>query len=191
MNTCLEKAIQGDPASVRELVEALRPRIASMARHYARRSGEDADDLIQEAWLGLLEALPELDVSIGVPEQYLIQRARWRLLDDLKRRRVRKCLPLEDAAVEDLVGSGDGRADERLYLDEFRGQLKSVQQLVLCYLLGGLTWREAGDLLGCSSANIAYHVRQIRKRYEEWAQEPAPASGGPAAWKTLKTRLVP
>ena len=30
------------------------------------------------------------------------------------------------------------------------------------------TW-EAGSALGCTSANIAYHVRQIRRRYERWA----------------------
>jgi RNA polymerase sigma-70 factor (ECF subfamily) len=49
-----------------------------MAVHYARCSGEDADDLRQEAWLGLLEALPNLDVRIGDPEQYLVRYARWR-----------------------------------------------------------------------------------------------------------------
>ncbi|HET6453664.1 MAG TPA: class I SAM-dependent methyltransferase [Armatimonadota bacterium] len=31
-------------------------------------------------------------------------------------------------------------------------------------------WREAGNTLGCTSANIAYHVRQIRRRYEEWVE---------------------
>ena len=37
------------------------------------------------------------------------------------------------------------------------------------YLLAGFTWREAGDALGCTSANIAYHVRQIRRQYEAWS----------------------
>jgi RNA polymerase sigma-70 factor (ECF subfamily) len=62
-----------------------------MAVHYARCSGEDADDLRQEAWLGLLEALPNLDVRIGDPEQYLVRYARWRLLDAVRRARLRRC----------------------------------------------------------------------------------------------------
>ena len=33
----------------------------------------------------LLEALPALDPNIGSPDQYLIQHARWRLLDAIKR----------------------------------------------------------------------------------------------------------
>ena len=43
------------------------------------------------------------------------------------------------------------------------------QRAILDCLLAGLTWREAGSVLGCTSANIAYHVRQIRRQYEEWA----------------------
>jgi len=38
-------------------------------------------------------------------------------------------------------------------------------------LLRGLTWRETGHALGCTSANIAYHVRQIRRHYEVWSNE--------------------
>jgi hypothetical protein len=30
------------------------------------------------------------------------------------------------------------------------------------------TWREAGAALGCTSANVAYHMRHIRRRYDEW-----------------------
>ena len=28
--------------------------------------------------------------------------------------------------------------------------------------------REVGSALGCTSANVAYHVRQIRRQWEEW-----------------------
>ena len=50
-------------------------------------------------------------------------------------------------------------------------RLSVTQRAVLACLLAGLTWREAGDLLGCSSANIAYHVRRIRRQYEAWSGE--------------------
>ena len=84
MMSCYERARAGDPAATEAVVEALRPRLVRMAAYYARRSGEDPDDLLQEAWVGLLEALPALDLGIGSPDQYLIQRARWRLLDAVK-----------------------------------------------------------------------------------------------------------
>jgi RNA polymerase sigma-70 factor (ECF subfamily) len=144
-----------------------------MAAYYARCSGEDADDLLQEAWVGLLEALPHLDTRIGSPEQYLIQRARWRLLDAIKRARVRRCLPLEEEALDRLPGRTMETALPMACVWEFTAQLKPAQRAVLACLLSGFTWREAARALGCSAANIAYHVRQIQRRYEAWnAGEP-------------------
>lgn len=146
-----------------------------MAAYYGRVSGEDADDLQQEAWLGLLEALPELDLHIGTPEQYLIARARWRLLDAVKRARVRRCLPLDDAAFESLPSVGAEAAVASACASEFTCGLKQSHQAVLECLMAGLTWRETGEMLGCTSANIAYYVRQIRRRFEEWCEDVAPA----------------
>jgi RNA polymerase sigma factor (sigma-70 family) len=143
-----------------------------MAAYYARCSGEDADDLLQEAWVGLLESLPQLDTRIGSPEQYLIQRARWRLLDAIKRARVRRCASMDEERFDQLAGGASSapmeQALEEACLVEFTRQLKPIQRAVLECLLAGLTWREAGRALGCTSANIAYHVRQIRRAYERW-----------------------
>ena len=169
MDVCLDHARRGEPAAVATVVDRLRPRLSRMAGYYARQSGEDADDLFQEACLGLLEALPELDLRIGSPEQHLIQRARWRLLDALRRARRRRCEPLDETTAEMLPDPDDGHPLDRAALGEFTRQLKQSQQAVLACLLAGLTWREAGAQLGCTSANVAYHVRQIRRRWEEWA----------------------
>ncbi len=139
-----------------------------MAAYYARRCGEDADDLAQEAWLGLLEALPELDMTIGRPEQYLIARARWKMLDLIKRERVRRCVPLDDVLADTVYACVSDEADGSAQVSGFVRCLKPTQRDVLECLLSGLTWREAGERLGCASANIAYHVRNIRRRYEEW-----------------------
>jgi RNA polymerase sigma-70 factor (ECF subfamily) len=149
-----------------------------MAAHYARCTGEDPDDLLQEAWVGLLEALPDLDVTIGSPDQYLIQRARWRLLDAVKRARVRRCAPLDEAAADCLACPAQETAVASAFVGAFAGQLKETQRAVLDCLLAGLTWREAGSALGCTSANIAYHVRQIRRQYEVWNGELTPVGGG-------------
>jgi RNA polymerase sigma factor (sigma-70 family) len=167
MDYCYERARDGDRIATETVVESLRPRLARMAAYYARCSGEDADDLLQEAWVGLLEALPVLDMGIGSPDQYLIQRARWRLLDAIKRARVRRCAFLEEEAVE-RADPSMAEAEEAACVCDFAGHLKGRQRQILDCLLAGFTWREAGHVLGCTSANIAYHVRQIRRQYEDW-----------------------
>lgn len=159
------RARTGDAAATDAVVRALRPRLSRMATHYARVSGEHPDDLLQEAWVGLLEALPALDLSVGTPEQYLIQRARWRLLDAIKRARIRRCLPLDEALMEATPAE---TMTPTVGLLDFTVGLKATQRAVLGCLLRGLTWREAGDALGCTSANVAYHVRQIQRQYHAW-----------------------
>lgn len=168
MNSQFARAQQGEPAAVAAVVAHLRPRLTRMAGYYAHCAQSDADDLLQEAWLGLLDALRDLNVEIGSPEQYLIQRARWRLLDAVKRGRLRQCLPLEEAAQEALPDPGWEEAQAQALVADFGRHLKAGQQAILECLLLGMTWREAGDQLGCSSANIAYHVRQIKQQYERW-----------------------
>lgn len=165
---CYERARTGDPRATRELVEALRPRLTKMAAYYARCSGEDTDDLLQEAWVGLLESLPEMDIRIGSPEHYLVQRARWRLLDAVKRARIRRCSPLDDTANEHVADPAVECAVSSAFLSEFARQLGGTQRAVLECLMKGFTWREAGAVLGCTSANIAYHVRQIQRQYAVW-----------------------
>lgn len=166
---CYERAGRGETAATRSVIHGLRPRLERMAAYYAHRTGEDADDLLQEAWLGLLEALPRLDVRIGSPDQYLVQRARWRLLDAVKRARLRRCEPLDD----DVADAGADPAAEASLAEwcvqAFCRELAPTQQAVLLLLLSGFTWREAGSMLGCTSANVAYHVRRIRLKYVQWA----------------------
>lgn len=165
---CYERARRGDTLALERVVKALKPRLVKMSRYYARCSGQDADDLLQEAWLGLLEAVEELDTSIGSPEQYLILRARWCLLDAVRRGNARRSLPLQEAEQIAEPCGKTHTAFDNANLTHFLSELPATQRSVVGCLMRGLTWREAGERLGCSSANIAYHVRQIRTRYEKW-----------------------
>lgn len=169
MNQTILRAKDGDPSATAALVEALRPRISRMAAHYARVCREDHDDLLQEAWAGLLEALPAVDPHIGSPEQYLIRYARWRLLDAIRRSRLRQTDALDEDAPDARAFSSLENTVAAVFVSDFLSGLKATQRAVLACLLAGLTWREAGGKLGCSSANIAYHVRQIKLQYQEWA----------------------
>jgi RNA polymerase sigma factor (sigma-70 family) len=167
-----QRARAGDRSATAAVADALRCRLTRMAVYYGRRCKEDPDDLLQEAWVGLFEALREVDPAIGSPEHYLVQRARWRMLDAVRRAALRRCLPLDavaDAALPTAAWT-DGTSTETS-VAEFTARLNPTQQAVLRCLLVGQTWREAGGTLGCTSANIAYHVRQIKRCYEEWSGE--------------------
>ncbi len=164
----IRRARAGEHSAVEALVSALRPRVTKMAAYYARSTGENTDDLLQEAWIGLLDVLPEVDLRIGDPEQFLLKHARWRLLDAVKRWRRRRCMALEDEHLASLPASDWGVVESEVWIGEFADGLKPTQRAVLENLLQGMTWREAGDKLGCSSANVAYHVRQIQRSYDNW-----------------------
>jgi DNA-directed RNA polymerase specialized sigma24 family protein len=76
-------------------------------------------------------------------------------------------VPLDDFQAEGLPAR-EPQPGDAMMLREFARTLKQGQRAVLGCLLAGLTWREAGAALGCTSANVAYHMRHIRRRYDEW-----------------------
>jgi DNA-directed RNA polymerase specialized sigma24 family protein len=151
-----------------EIVGALSTRIEKMAAYFGRVSGVDADDLRQEAWVAVFEMAPNLDRSIGSPEQHLLKRARWRILDSIRSQRRRQHLPLSEIPDHDQCYTENwGGAD----LAELNGRLSLIQRRILRALLEGYTWREVGALVGCTSANVAYHVRKIRAQYKALSGE--------------------
>ena len=151
-------------ASDPEIVTALTSRIEKMAAYFGRVCGVDADDLRQEAWVAVFEMAPHLDRTIGSPEQHLLKRARWRILDTIRSHRRRRHLALSDVQ-EAFISYNESWEDADLA--ELNKRLTLVQRRILRALMEGYTWREAGALVGCTSANVAYHVRRIRARYEE------------------------
>lgn len=153
-----------DPRIQDRLMGAIQTRVEKMAAYFGRRCGVDEDDLRQEAWVAVLETMPRLDLSVGLPEQHLLKRARWRMLDTIRRQRRRQHLALSD--IHPATASYlDPRSDVDLGVLQTR--LTLVQQRILRCLLEGYTWREVGTLVGCTSANVAYHVRRIREIYNE------------------------
>jgi len=164
----LARARDGDLAAIEEVVKTLRPRLSRMAAYYARSCRQEADDLLAEAWKGMLEALRELNLNIGDPEQYLIKYARWRLLDAIRDGQARQAMNAVDAPPDNLPCSTHSNALVDVEMRDFFRLLKPLQQAISVCLIAGMTWRETGKLLGCTSANVAYHVKQIRRSYKEW-----------------------
>jgi RNA polymerase sigma factor (sigma-70 family) len=177
MKALISKAQQGDETARGELVARLWPRLVSMARHYARCWREDYEDLLGEGWCAVFSALKETDTDIGQPEYFLLERARWRMLDYVKWARRRR------ADAEDEDHDPPGKADvgavvlDRVLIAQLAENLSATQRAVLGRLLDGHTWREVAAAIGSSSANVAYHVRQIRKRCGDMVAEPTGTDG--------------
>ena len=173
MKTIISRAQQGDETARGELVSRLWPRLVSMARYYARCWREDHEDLLGEGWCAVFNALGETDIDIGQPEQFLLERARCRMLDYVKwagRRRSSGQDTDHDAPAQADVAA---HVVERVLIAELTEALSDTQRAILTGLLNGETWREVAATIGSSSANVAYHVRQIRKRAQTMVEEPA------------------
>lgn len=162
MVSLIDRAGDSATCSDAQMIEALTSRIEKMAAYFGRQCGVDADDLRQEAWLAVLEMIPHLDHSVGSPEQHLLKRARWRILDTIRWQRRRQHTALADIQEQSLSYL-DPRSN--IDLSQLQARLTVVQRRILRALMEGYTWREAGALVGCTSANVAYHVRRIREAY--------------------------
>ena len=162
MQQILERAQRGETYAQTIVLERIQTRVEKMAAYFGRRCGVDEDDLRQEAWVAVLEMLPRLDLSVGSPEQHLLKRARWRILDSIRWQRRRQHLPLADLHP-DAITHFDPPIGMDLEL--LRQRLTDIQWRILRGLMEGYTWREVGDKVGCTSANVAYHVRRIRDAY--------------------------
>ncbi len=146
------------------MLETIKSRIEKMAAYFGRQCGVDPDDLRQEAWVAVLETLPHLDLTVGTPEQHLLKRARWRILDSIRWQRRRQHLALRGLELNSATYL-DPRSD--IDLAALQSELTPIQKRILRGLLEGYTWREVGDIVGCTSANVAYHVRRIRAIYNK------------------------
>lgn len=163
MKQLIWEAQRGCRRARAQLAAALRPRLTSMARYYARRCGLDYEDLLQEAWCAVFEALPETRLHIGTPEQFLLHRARWAVLDYLKWSNRRQMDSLEED-YETPCRGGEDDSVVRLAVEEAAETLTPVQRNVLELLLAGNTCTAAAQKLGCTTANVSYHLGQVRRQ---------------------------
>lgn len=170
MNHSLLCAPTPRKASVEQYITQLSSRLGRLAGHYARRTRLDRDDLLQEAWRGVLDGWNRLDITIGSPPQFLIRCAKWRMLSYCRKayRTVNPTLVCEPCQLDPALELVDVRLDTAT----LRGRLSQQQQELIDHLLEGMTFREIGLAMGCTSANVAYHMRQIRSAFSE-----SPAAG--------------
>ncbi|QOJ14113.1 MAG: sigma-70 family RNA polymerase sigma factor [Planctomycetia bacterium] len=126
----VEAIRNGDPAAWREVIDRYQGRLLSFARRRVA-SGADADDLVQEAFVGLLRSLPRYDPERSL-ETYLFAILRNKLTDHFQQagRARKQSLDNLDPAEQpaDWVESEtpSRRMEEQEALGEQRGALVSA-----------------------------------------------------------------
>ena len=167
----IEQARQGNAAAREQVSDLLRDRVVRTAGHYASLTGMDREDLQQEMWLGMLLGLQQVDVSIGDPLYYLFLRGKWRLLEAIRRSERERAESLESgAAVPDRTVFEEEVCSRWMALN-LEGRLRGPQRAILNGLLQGHLQEELAQSLGCTAANVSYHVRKIREGYRALAAE--------------------
>ena len=167
----IERARQGDRGAREQISDLLRERVVRTAGHYASLTGLDRDDLQQEMWLGMLMGLQQVDVTIGDPLCYLFLRGKWRLLEAIRRSERERAESLEAGhALPDCSSFEDDVCSRWLAL-QLAGRLRGPQRDILNGLLQGYLQEELAQNLGCTAANVSYHVRKIREGFRSLAAE--------------------
>jgi DNA-directed RNA polymerase specialized sigma24 family protein len=171
LSQTIEHARQGSETARQEIHDLLRDRVTRTAGHYASLTGMDRDDLQQEMWLGMLLGLQQVDVNIGDPLYYLFLRGKWRLLEAIRRSERERADSLDaEVSVPDRVIFEDEVCSRWMTL-RLASRLRGPQRTILHGLLQGHLQEELAQTLGCTAANVSYHVRKIREGYRTLAAE--------------------
>jgi RNA polymerase sigma factor (sigma-70 family) len=173
----IEQAQRGNREALSCIQIQVQSRVRAAAAYYAFATGQDADDLQQEMWLGVLAGLRDVDPTVGDPIQYLLKRGKWKMLEA-----VRRIVRHPEAQLEESLPLADPRPFEQEVVcdwitTELQQRLRGTQALVLDWLLQGFQQEEIAQRLGCTAANVNYHVRKIRESYRELMAEHLPPPG--------------
>jgi RNA polymerase sigma factor (sigma-70 family) len=155
---------KGNHSAKRLLVLLLKPRVRKLARYYAYHSAHEAEDLEQEIWIGVLTALQEVDVNIGDPVAFLMKHGQWRALEAVKRLHRHYEKAMEFTETWHPQHSPESSVMSSNLLDILKAGLTPAQRMVLEGQLSGLSGEEMAESIGCTPANVSYHLRRIREK---------------------------
>jgi RNA polymerase sigma-70 factor (ECF subfamily) len=153
-------ALAGDAASYRALLKALGIHLRA---YYARRlGGGDVEDLVQETLLAMHTRRATYDVTQPLTA-WVYAIARYKLIDYLRRAKIRQTVPIENA--ENVLAAND--TDTALIQRDIEQALASLpertRQLIRQTKIAGLTAAEAGAQTGMSESAVKVSVHRAMK----------------------------
>ena len=148
----LRQAQRGDEVAFRVLYRTYHP---NLLRFLRSRLAVDAEDVASEVWVSVSKGLQKFAGDEVAFRAWIFATARRRTIDLYRRRAVRPQITVE-MDVEDL---SDTPASEQLEIDEavaalVAGLTDEQAEIVLLRVLGGLSAKEVGTLVGKSEASV-------------------------------------
>jgi len=171
LTTVIERARHGDAGAREQISDLLRERVLRTAGYYASLTGMDREDLQQEMWVGMLLGLQQVDTAIGDPLCYLFLRGKWRLLEAIRRSERERTESLDAGACIPERSGFEEEIWSRWMTVSLSSRLREPQRAILDGLMQGYLQQELAQSLGCTAANVSYHVRKIREGYQALAAE--------------------
>ncbi len=175
---------------------------SSFVWHVARKAGlsdHEAHDVVQETFIGVAKNLQKkkFDTSLGSFKSFLLNQARWRILDQFRRRKKQQSREANLYASEetddrrtapiDRCADPNGMALEKLWDKEWQDQIMDIAlrrvkavvsprqfQIFSCYVLKGWSPERVKKELGVNAAQVylaKHRVGRILKREAEKLRE--------------------
>lgn len=164
------RGLDGDAAAHNRLLSEL----AILLRgFYSRRLGgdpSDAEDLVQETLIAVHTRRESYDPSKAITS-WAFSMARYKMIDEFRRRRVRMSVPIDD--VEDLFAQDDiAPASAAIDLERLMSELSSQQRAAIRQVkLEGLSVEEAGRRSGLSPSNVKISIHRGLKKLSDRAKK--------------------
>ena len=164
------KGLDGDAAAHNRLLSEL----AILLRgFYSRRLGgdpSDAEDLVQETLIAVHNRRESYDQSKAFTS-WAFSMARYKMIDEFRRRRVRQSVPIED--VEDLFAAdGIEPASAAIDLERLMSDLSPQQRLAIRQVkIEGLSVEEAAERSGLSPSNVKISIHRGLKKLVDRVQK--------------------
>jgi RNA polymerase sigma-70 factor (ECF subfamily) len=165
LSELMRRAIKGDAAGYRRLLEALTPRLRAVTRRGLRRAGQsdaDSEDIVQEILLAVHLKRDTWDETQPLlPWVHAI--AHYKLVDALRRRGFRQHLPIDEC--EDLVASDE--TDALAAIKDARDLLSRLtdrqREIVVAIAIDGRSAKEVGDKLGMADGTVRVTLHRALK----------------------------
>ena len=146
------RARDGEPGAFAALVDALQPRAVRFATQMTAASGDDIDDLLQEAWIRTFKALPRYDGDRSFESWFFTILANCcRTLRVRLRQWQRRAHPLDDqlrdATIDPLLATSTRHDVARVY--SALATLPAAQrETFLLHHVEGFSYDEIAEITG-------------------------------------------
>lgn len=184
LSRLLLRSQRGDREAFRDLYRALYEPVSRYLRRCIPNPAE-AEDLMGQVFLRMLESLDRIDPSKGTVFAYALSMARNALVDDARRRR--GMVPEEAAAALPDLGAGPldrlmGEEDSRRIREELARLPAETRELLMLRFGDGLRFAEIAQMMGLNEAAVRQRtsraVRELRSRWEAGPERGALANDG-------------